>query len=535
MEPKIIVIGAGVGGLTAAALLAKRGFNVTVLEAHVEPGGCAATFFHKGYRFDVGATLVGGFHPGGPHQIAGDQLGITWPIRPVEPAMQVHLPDCTITRWSDADHWREERRRAFGSQAENFWSMQERAADAVWNFSARVPAWPVASLDDARHLISTVRPDLIPIAPLAVTNVRAWASALGARGRDLLAFLDGQLLIAAQGTARETNGLYGAVALDLYRRGVAHVAGGVGNIAETLASAVRAQGGQVLYRHEVTSIRRREVEDAALFAAFSRMAGKRKVEDAALFAARPYMIETKRGSFEADVVVANLTPWALAKLMGDEVPAGLRRRVKDLKPVSGAFMAYLGVDEEAIEPPGGSEPPGGYIDHHQVIVDPAQPLGEGNSIFISISPRWDAGRAPRGQRAITISTHTQAAAWYALADDEQAFDERKQRYLEKLIDAALIALPNLKQHIRLAMPGTPLTFERFTRRVSGMVGGFPQKSLWSAWAPHASRDQAVWLVGDSVFPGQSTAGVTLGALRVAREIERSVPLADRQTKLWGAV
>ncbi len=34
------------------------------------------------------------------------------------------------------------------------------------------------------------------------------------------------------------------------------------------------------------------------------------------------MIETKRGSFEADVVVANLTPWALVKLMGDEAPVG---------------------------------------------------------------------------------------------------------------------------------------------------------------------------------------------------------------------
>ena len=99
-----------------------------------------------------------------------------------------------------------------------------------------------------------------------------------------------------------------------------------------------------------------------------------------------------------------------------------------------------------------------------------------------------------------------------------------------MIDAALIALPNLKQHIRLAMPGTPLTFERFTHRVNGMVGGFPQKSLWAGWAPHASRDRGVWLVGDSVFPGQSTAGVTLGALRVAREIERVVPLAQRRRR-----
>jgi C-3',4' desaturase CrtD len=514
MEHKIIVVGAGVGGLTAAALLAKRGFDVTVLEAHVEPGGCAATFFHKGYRFDVGATLVGGFHPGGPHQIVGEQLGITWPVRSVEPAMQVHWPDQSITRWSDADRWREERVCVFGSQAEKFWSMQERVADAVWDFSARVPTWPVASIADAVQLISTMRPDLIPIAPLAFTNVRAWANALGAHGRDLITFLDGQLLIAAQGIARETNGLYGAVALDLYRRGVAHVEGGVGNLAETLVQAVRAQGGQVLYRHEVTAIRRGEACPRPMG---GREMGKRK--------ACPYRIETKRGSFEADVVLANLTPWALAKLMGDNAPSSLQQRVRNLKPISSAFMAYLGVDEEAVNPPGGSKPPGGSIDHHQVIVDPAQPLGEGNSVFVSISPGWDHVRAPQGQRAITISTHTRAAEWYALAKDEAAFEDRKQMYLERLIDAAAIALPKLKQHIRLAMPGTPLTFERFTRRVNGMVGGFPQKNLWAGWAPHASRDRAVWLVGDSVFPGQSTAGVTLGALRVAREIERTLPVA----------
>jgi C-3',4' desaturase CrtD len=493
---KIVVIGAGVGGLTVAALLAKRGFDVTVLEAHVDPGGCAATFFHKGYRFDVGATLVGGFHPGGPHQIVGEQLGLTWPIRSVEPAMQVHLGERTITRWSDADRWREERVRIFGSQAEKFWSMQERVADAVWDFSARVPTWPVASVNDALHLIATMRPELVPIAPLAFTNVRAWASTLGAHGRDLMTFLDGQLLIAAQGIARDTNGLYGAVALDLYRRGVAHVEGGVGNIAGTLANAVKTQGGQVLYRHEVTAIKR---------------VGAR------------HMIETKRGSFAADVVLANLTPWALAKLMGAEAPSSLRQRVKNLKPISSAFMAYLGVDEAAIE---------GEIDHHQVIVDPMKPLGEGNSIFVSISPEWDRVRAPQGQRAITISTHTRAADWYTLASDEAVFEERKQMYLERLIDAATIALPKLKQHIRLALPGTPLTFERFTHRIQGLVGGFPQKSLWAGWVPRI--DRGVWLVGDSVFPGQSTAGVTLGALRVGREIERVVPLAQRRQEAVGS-
>ena len=54
----------------------------------------------------------------------------------------------------------------------------------------------------------------------------------------------------------------------------------------------------------------------------------------------------------------------------------------------------------------------------------------------------------------------------------------------------------------------------------GMVGGFAQTSLFAARGPQTGIDN-LWLVGDSIFPGQSTAGVTLGAMRVATEVLRS--------------
>lgn len=49
-----IIIGSGIGGMTAAATMAKSGKKVLVLEQHDVAGGCCHTFTEKGFEFDVG-------------------------------------------------------------------------------------------------------------------------------------------------------------------------------------------------------------------------------------------------------------------------------------------------------------------------------------------------------------------------------------------------------------------------------------------------------------------------------------------------
>ncbi|HVM90987.1 MAG TPA: FAD-dependent oxidoreductase, partial [Verrucomicrobiae bacterium] len=55
-----IVIGSGIGGLSAASLLAREGQKVLLLERHYEIGGYTHAFKRKGYRWDVGLHYVGG-------------------------------------------------------------------------------------------------------------------------------------------------------------------------------------------------------------------------------------------------------------------------------------------------------------------------------------------------------------------------------------------------------------------------------------------------------------------------------------------
>jgi phytoene dehydrogenase-like protein len=90
-QPDVLVVGAGVAGLTAAALLAKKGLKVQVVERHTLPGGCASFYLRAGYRFDVGATLVSGFGRRGVHRLLAQRLGLSFEAAPVEPAMDVQI------------------------------------------------------------------------------------------------------------------------------------------------------------------------------------------------------------------------------------------------------------------------------------------------------------------------------------------------------------------------------------------------------------------------------------------------------------
>lgn len=463
----LLVIGAGIGGLTAAALLLKQGWQVTVLEAGNYPGGCAASFSHKGFRFEAGATLAGGFDSSGPHTRVAEILGLEWPVTPITNAAWVtHLPDQAIHQWVEPAHWREEYLTKFPFSA-RFWQTQQRLAQAAWAISSRNFPWPPVTLTEALRLPLALRPESLAAAPYLFRKIRHLLPR--ETTPNFRAFVDGSLLISAQAVSHDADALYGASVLDLPRRGVMRVRGGMGALAETLVNWIRAHGGDVQYRQRVTRL---DVQRGGVQAALT----------------------ARKMRFEADFFLANLTPWALEALLGEAAPKRLRAETRSRPAMWGAFVVHAALSAGKIA----SE-----ITHHQVIQDVNQPLGNGNSVFLSLS-------AP--ENTAILSTHVRVSEWQNLGKEEYA--EKKAALAEKLLAAAERALPGFGAACQFTLTGSPRTYEFYTRRPLGMVGGFPQTSLFAARGPQTGF-RNLWLVGDSIFPGQSTAGVTLGALRVA--------------------
>ena len=196
------------------------------------------------------------------------------------------------------------------------------------------------------------RAQLSPL--LAFDALRPVAAHLKGASAELRRFVDAQLLIAAQTTSQHANALYGAAALDLPRRGVVHLDGGMGAIANTLAERVRQGGGRVLYRHAAHRV--------------------------VLEEGWPVAVETQRGdSVPADLVVLNLPARNIAELLGAATPARLRSALAYPRDGWSAFVLHIGLDAAAFD--------ADLPLHHQVVV--REPLGEGNSVFLSLSPAGD--------------------------------------------------------------------------------------------------------------------------------------------------
>src|SRR5260370_2596338 len=162
----VAVVGAGIVGMATAARLQAAGLATIVFEAHGQPGGCAGFYRCKGFAFDVGATTLVDFAPGG----VGDEwlAGIGMP--PVEgeqlPGYVAWLPDRVITLHRHRGLWANERLKVLGNTPAHraFWRSLDRLALVFWRASRNGVKLPIQNIGDILHDIRALGPAHLPFA-----------------------------------------------------------------------------------------------------------------------------------------------------------------------------------------------------------------------------------------------------------------------------------------------------------------------------------------------------------------------------------
>lgn len=492
MSYEVVVVGGGIGGLTAAALLAARGLNVCLIERGANVGGCLASFAESGYEFESGAGIYAGWGTDGIHRRIFDELKVAPPeARRIEPGYVVRLADRTDVRLvsGDAEH-AEEMRRAFpecAAEAVRFFRDAAFVADALLDAAREMPGLAAAARRQRMGLIARRLRAAPKVMSALARTTGLHLEGTSARFRE---FIDAQLRLFTLTPAQSCAYLHAAIVLTEPQRGLHALLGGGQALADALADSIRRSGGTV--RLNTTALR-------LAFDAAGRAAGVQLLDGEQVTATR--------------AVVSNLTLWdTYGKLVGHaRTPSGVRERLKALRG-QGAYQIFVAVEEDAAR----------RLTCERVLAA-AEPDGDADGdawpFMFSAAPSWDA-RAPAGKRAATFSTFTDAERWFVFDSGEGGHEEADQRMLEDCWRRLHAALPELGAGAEVLETETPLTLYERTRRRMGMTCGIGQSP--DVFGPHAPTHRTtvprLFMVGDTVFPGNGVAAVAYSALAAANEI-----------------
>ncbi|MCA8980705.1 MAG: NAD(P)-binding protein [Planctomycetes bacterium] len=485
----LLVIGAGFGGLGAGLRAAELGAMVVVLEAQAYPGGCASTFEHAGSRFESGATLFSGL---GDEQLFGrwiERHGIDVEVDWLDPLVEYRSPRLELGVGLDRDAFVERLCALPGAPREalrRFFAFQERSADRLWRTLEEPGALPPFGAGALwRHA-----KDLPAWSPILRCAGKSLSSVLARFGLSGFAPLEDALnalcQITVQCGADEAEAPFALAAADYYWRGTGHVRGGIGRLASGLCEAILDHGGEARFGKRVRCIEPH--------------------------ADGGWWVHTLGESLHAERVIANLLPPALDATIAVGVPRSprLQRYTRELQAGWGACMLYLELDDQ----------PGAAPHHLQLVQDPDALLTEGNHLFVSVSGCRDEQLCSRsGGATATVSTHVPIAKLRALATTERGayvrgVQDKMRRGLRELA-------PELDARVRRVLPASPRTFERYTGRTHGMVGGLPRRVGLRQYMDLSNPPIApgLWMVGDTVFPGQSIyASATCGVRAAERAL-----------------
>ena len=496
MSKRAVVIGAGFGGLAAAARLRAMGHAVTVLEAGDQPGGRARAFESEGFHFDAGPTVITA-----PHlfdelfELFGKDRRDYFDFVPVDPFYRVVFPDGRHFDYVGDDE------RLF-AQIAKFNPADVEGYKKLVEHSQRIFDVGYTQLVDADF---SRFGDMMRIVPELV-RLRAYKSLYGLVARyikdDALrqVFTFQPLLIG--GNPFRAPGIYLLIHWLERKWGIHFAMGGTASIVSGLTRLLGEVGVDVRLNAPVERI---EVANG-----------------------RTKGVLLENGSFlESDLVVSNADP---ATVYTKLIDAAARRKHTDASVARkrysmSLFVGYFGTNKTY---------PG--LAHHSILLGPRyrelltdvfdrKTLAEDFSLYLHAPTRTDPSLAPPGGESFYVLS--------PVPNQQSGIDWSVEgpRYMDRILDALDAEhLPGLRENLVTQFHVDPRYFEGELRSYRGAAFG-PEPTLrQSAYFRFHNRSEDVeglYFVGAGVHPGAGLPGV----LSSAKVLERVVPQPETHGRL----
>ncbi|MCU0878330.1 MAG: NAD(P)-binding protein, partial [Pirellulaceae bacterium] len=255
----VAVMGGGIAGLATAGRLAAAGRTTIVLEAHGQPGGCAGYFRRQGFAFDVGATTLVDFAPGGIGGELIDRMGLADLPAEELPGYAAWLPDRQVTLYRDAAQWHRERLAKLGDSAAHrrLWQVLDRLADVFWQATRRGIRLPVRTLADLGHIAGVLPLTAWPLVRYARWTVGDLLRSLRLRDdAPLVGLLSMLLEDTVHAKIDEAPLINGALGITIRGAGLSRARGGMRGFWQRFVARYRALGGDLVVASPVERIER---------------------------------------------------------------------------------------------------------------------------------------------------------------------------------------------------------------------------------------------------------------------------------------
>ncbi len=503
MNYDVIIIGSGLGGLTAGAKLSKEGKKVLLIEQHTIPGGCATTFRRKGFSVEVGLHEIDGLNDKDPKTKILQELGVFKHVeflrvpefyRYINSRVDIVLPDnyskainVLITRFPHE----EKGIRKFFKVILGLHREANRLPRKRWKFFLHLLLFPVLYPNIFRCENMTLGPFLD-----ATIQDEALKLVLLA---NLQYYHDDPYTMSL---------LFYAIAQGSYFSGGGYfIKGGSQKLSNCLTEVIRINGGEVILRHLVIGIL---VDNNRAVGVQYRKTSENDAE----------ILEAYGSYVIANTAIPNIVNELLPPCTGKEELVG---KIRDQIIACSFLSVYLGFKKRPKEL--GNKYYSTFVgtknitSQLQVAEGMRSDFSQRGFVFVDYS-QIESQLAPDGKALGAICTTDYLADWENLSGED--YKMKKEKVARTLIGRLDNLIPGIKDEIEYYEVATAKTIKRFTLNPGGTPYGFAQipKQAIRKRIQQRSPVENLYFASAWTMPGHGFSATIMGGYWCAEEILR---------------